>query len=595
MITQRCKEEIIDRVDCHDVLSDFLQLQKKGADYVCQCPFHSERSASFHVNPRRNRWHCFGCGKDGDAIQFLIDNQGMSFGEALEWLARKYNVQLRYEKKEQSDSDREQALKRESMFAAIEQVQQFFLKQFNTTDPEADNARQYAYERWGKEFCEEFGIGYAPKGSKAFFDFARSKAISIELLRDLGIVSRGDKGDYAFFRERLTIPVRNRWGKIIGFTARYTGSNPDIAKTSKYINSSNSDIFNKSEEVFGIDSAIKQARLNNRFIMVEGAPDVMRLQIVGLTEAVAPLGTALTEKHLDKLLRVTESLTFIPDSDPPKNGATHGAGVMAVMKNGALAVRRGFDVTVREIPRSKSDDEQEVKNDPDTYITSKEVFISLEEEPFILWYARKKFAGASTQKLQLEAMQDVAGLLVYIEKQIQREDTIYRLASIFGKPKQWKEAVKDAGKKLSESESQDTLGFSQKELQVLRSLGIIVRNNMYYSTGKDGDLERWSNFILRPVVHVKDKNNSLRIFEMINQYGHSEPLEVSQKTFGSIQAFQVAVESLGAYIWFAKPEKLNKLKEYLYAVTESAENITVVGWHVRERFWDTAKLPWMNF
>lgn len=578
MISEYSKQRIIDAVDVYDVLSEFLDLKKKGSRYECCCPFHDERTPSFSVNPKTNRWHCFGCGEDGDAIEFLMRHQRMTFPDALEWLAKRYHIEVKYDRKELSDEQQLEAKKRESMWALLRSVEQFFIEQFNADTPEAQAARSYAYNRWDEQFCKEKGIGYAPKG-RAFIDHFGNNTYNQDLLRELGLIVDGENGSYAQFRDRITIPIRNRWGKTIAFTARYVGNNPEVAK---YINSATSSVFKKDECLFGIDAAMRQARISNCFIIVEGAPDVLRMQQIGLTETIAPLGTALTEKQLDQLRRISKTVRFIPDSDAPK-GRAHPPGETAVMKNGATAMRSGFEVYVREIPRTKSDDDNEVKKDPDSYITDRDVYLNMDDKPFVVWLAEKRFKGAQGQDLKREVVREIAELLILIEDNFDRDMCIDSLCRIFGKAKMWREAMKDAGRKLKEKSYEENADSNAKDMELLRKHNLIVRHNMYYTPGKEGELERLSNFILRPEIHVKG-NNSLRVFKIVNEFGQEEAIELSQQTLGSMQAFQIAVESLGNFVWLAKPEKFNRLKEYLYANTPSAKNIDVLGWQPAGRF-----------
>lgn len=177
-------------------------------------------------------------------------------------------------------------------------------------------------------------------------EFCRTKGLDEDVLFELGLLRRGDDGRvYAMFRHRIMIPIRNRWGRIIAYTARYIGNNP---KAPKYINSPNSAVYAKGECLFGIDRASRE-RSAEYFIIVEGAPDVLRMQSVGYDNTVAALGTAWTDSQFEQLKKYTTSLCFIPDSDVSE-GKPFGPGFEAVMANGTAAVRKGFHVTVRELP-----------------------------------------------------------------------------------------------------------------------------------------------------------------------------------------------------------------------------------------------------
>lgn len=221
MISESTKQRAIEAADVYDVLSDFLpELRKKGGVYTCCCPFHSERTPSFTVNPARNRWFCFGCQKGGDAVEFLREHQNMSFSEAIEYLCRKYSIPIEYEKRERSQEEIDLSRKKESMLIALEIVQQFFVGQLQADTDEARKARLYAYGRWGEEYCKEFGVGYAPQSSQLLLDFARKRALSIPMLIEAGVIAKGDNGEYAFLRQRVTLPIRGNRGKVIAWTGR---------------------------------------------------------------------------------------------------------------------------------------------------------------------------------------------------------------------------------------------------------------------------------------------------------------------------------------------------------------------------------------
>ena len=580
MISEQTKQRIIDAADVQDVLSDFLDLKKKGTRYECCCPFHSERTPSFSVNPRTNRWHCFGCGADGDSIEFLMRHQNMSFPEALEWLAKRYHIEVRYDRKEQSEQELEESRRRESAFAALDAVQRFYVEQFNTDNPEAEAARRYAYDRWGEDFCKESGIGYAPKGN-LLIGYAKQKGLSMQLLIDLGVIRKGEDGnEYVLLRERVTIPIRNRWRRVVAFTARYIGADHDKPK---YMNSPESFLYSKKQTLFGIDVAARAAKQSNCFIVVEGAPDVLRLQSIGLTEAVAPLGTALTVDHLGVMKRICKTIRFIPDSDPPK-GKLWGAGVIAVMKHGEEAIRQGFDAYVREIPHSKTDDDNEVKYDPDSYIVNREAYSALDDKHFLIWLGEKRFAANNTADANFEALRDIAELLILLDDDMIQEMCIDSLSKMFGKPKQWRDAMKRAGKKATDKAAEEAVNkqFSPKELALMHKFGIVIRNNMYYGPSKEGELERWSNFIMIPHFHIKNKT-SVRKFTLINEYGQQEVLAIPQGKFTSVQNFTTEIEKLGNFVWLAKQDKFNKIKEFLYAMTDSLNSISILGWQEKEK------------
>lgn len=578
MISEYTKQQILQRADVVDVVGEAVKLRRVGSRLQCCCPFHGERTPSFYVNPSSNRWHCFGCGADGDAIEFVMRHHNLSFPDALVWLANRYNIEVKYEKRERSEQEVEQGKHREALLITLAAVQSFFIEQLQSDSPEATNARNYAYGRWGEDFCKEKGIGYAPKGA-ALLDWCKRRALSEELLKELGIVCDGENGHYAMFRDRVTIPIRDRWGKPVAFTARYIGDNKKIAK---YINSTTSSVFKKDETVFGIEAAMRKANKSNCFIVVEGAPDVLRLQSVGLTEAVAPLGTALSEKHLETLRRICRTLRFIPDSDPPRENRIYPPGIEAVIKNGAMAMRCGFDVYVREIPRTAEDDANGIKKDPDSVIASDKDYYGLPDLHFVVWLAKKRFAGADTSDTKRAAMAEVGALLTLIEDKLLREMCIDELSKIYGKPKQWKEAMQESSRKSREVEREDLSEDQRREVEQLSRHNLIVRHHMYYTPGKDSELSRISNFVMRPLLHIRGED-SLRTFRIINEFGEEAELQLSEKILCSLKDFKETIGKEGNFIFHGKPEQLERLKEFWYANFTTAYMTDGLGWQPQSK------------
>ncbi len=523
LISRRTVEAVHD-LSIVEVLNHYnLGLKRSGANFTCCCPFHNERTPSFSVNVRGGFYKCFSCGAKGaNAVQFVMDYEKLDYREAIEKLAKDHNIIIEYEKDERTDEQIAKEKKREAMMALLSAAQDFFLEQFNSDSPEAKQAREIAYQRWGKEACTSFGIGYAPKDSNIFLDYVKHKGLSLDLCMEVGLTGRNKDNNkpYTMLRQRITLPVRNRARMIISYSARYVGDNPDIMARSKYMNLSDSALFKKDETIFGIDSAAREARVCGHFVMVEGGPDVISLQNIGIMQAVATMGTALSPKHLEQMKRVSSSMCFIPDSDPPK-GKLYGAGVQAVMRNGKLALEHGFDVSVKEILRSADDDTNEVKYDADSYITSQEIYQQLESVPFVVWYTKKRLVGATTSELQIEVINEVSALMLNIPDENLREMYLDKLSKLVGKLKMWRDAIKRAGRKIKEEENTkaDADGMPRHILESLRRCGFIPRNGGYFAPDDDGNLDRCSNFLFEPVLHIKNKSRSTRIFNLINNRG----------------------------------------------------------------------------
>lgn len=643
MIDESTIRQVHDRVDIMDVVSRYqIQLTRKGAHYFACCPFHNERTPSFIVSPNRNTYHCFSCGAHGSPIDFVMNLDNKNYPEAIETLANMFGIQVLHNEKPKTDEQRHREQQKESMLIALQRVQDFFVSQLAADNPEAEKARQYAYARWGEDYCKEAGIGFGPADWDALPDYCRANCIDEHLLKEAGVLRFSDKSKklYTIFRERVTIPITDRYGRIIGFTARYIGSQPDAPK---YLNSTESAVFKKGEVVFGLRNALRQASKAGRFIIVEGAPDVLMLQSdeVGLTETVATLGTAWSEAQFRQLQRYAPSLVFLPDADPPKEGEPYGAGVKAVMRNGLTALRMGFDVSVREIPFAErkvdvpyfdfeleqlqeqaladkitaarksgisskkklaeirlSDPEITAlprthtiatlysKNDPDSYIKDVSTFNSLEDVHFAVWYGVKLFDHCSTDSERIKALNEICtDVLVHISDETLLNRCLEHLSKMFGKLKLWRDALsRSQGERRREAERKAKESLSAEQA-AMRELGIIVRNGCYCSYDKEGDLERWSNFTMEPLFHIIDGDNAIRIFRLKNERGTVREIELRQEELISLTRFQQRVESLGFFSFKGDIAKLQNLREYLYSITDSAVQLSKMGWNATEELY----------
>ena len=590
-------ESVIQKVrnlTIEEVLQPYVKLSRKGSTLMGLCPFHTERTGSFSVSPHKNLFHCFSCNRGGDAITFIMEKENLSFMKAVEFIAKQHNIPVEYIQEEQNEEQIAEAKHKEALLAALDSVQGFFVENLrHTENGECGKAREYAYGRWSEEFCSMVGIGYAPQNSQTFIEYCQRKALNEELLYELGMLRRNeDDNTYAMFRQRIMIPIRNRWGRIIAYTARYIGDNKNAPK---YINSATCPIYSKGENLFGIDR-VSRLRNVDYIIVVEGAPDVLRMQSIGYDNTVAALGTSWTDNQFEQLKKYTTSLCFIPDSDIAE-GKSYGPGFEAVMANGAAAIRKGFHTTVRELPflkvpatdkelASEVSEVKYTKNDADSFIRFSEDYTSLMEKHFIIWLAQKRFLVASSLVEERKCVAEIADLLRYIKDQLVFDQCIDQLAKLHGKVKLWRDAVVQArGEARKKNDLPSSMNDLQREAELLRQFGLFVRENCYYAIGEeDEDSMRISNFIMEPLFHIEDESNGTRIFRMRNIYNVCRVIELKESELCSLSNFQQKAGSLGNYVWLAKIDKLNRVKEYLYSKTDTAERIRKLGWNGTEGF-----------
>ena len=617
-----------------DVLKSYgLTFKRQGSTLFASCPFHRERTPSFSINPARNFWYCHSCHRGGDGIKFYEEREGLDFSQAVEAIAKANNVPIEYTRSEQTDEQRQAAHLRESLLAVVAMVHQFFRDQLRVeASDEARAAREYAYGRWTEQFCSTCEIGLAPKDGRLLMEYCKSKAISEDLLLQSGIYRKDEKSGriYTLFRNRIVIPIRDRFGRVIAFTARYLGD-AKADNVGKYINSSNSPIFTKKEMLFGIDKA-SRCRDALYYNIVEGAPDVLRLQSIGCENTVAALGTAWSSAQFDILKKYIQSVCFIPDSDPSED-KPFGPGFLAVMDHGAEAIRKGFDVTVRELPfvekpvyvplteedleaakadllEQKRDEakaagvkpkeraeitlsEEEIesipkekvgsvileKNDADEYILSQEIYSSIPEKPFIVWLAEKKFSVSSSLAEEKTIISDIAEMIRHVSDPNIADSYISDLAKIHGTVRSWKGAVSRAkGEARQRAAKAEPKNDAEARKERLRQCNLDILDNCFYTYDEEGEAIRLSNFYLESLYHIKDETNGTRLFRMINKFNERVDIEFRESELCSLTTFQQRVGSVGNYIWRAKIDKLNNVKEYLYRGTRSAERVRKMGW-----------------
>lgn len=574
MITKTDKEAILDRAKIEEVVQDFIpDLIRERSRYKCCCPVHSERTPSFIVDPGRNTYHCFSCHVHGDAISFLVDIQGMSFPEACRYLAKKYSIDIKEEWKPQTDEEKELADMKESILAANKAAMKFYASRISAKDDHAKFAYEYAVKRWGENWVKSEDIGFAP-GRGELMAHLESKGFSREIMIKAGLAGVSEKTGkpYDALWDRVVIPIRKSTGEVIGFTARtLTGDG------NKYVNTKDTPVYSKSKSLFGIHNAKRHAKSKEVMYLVEGGPDVMKLQSLGIYNTVAPLGTAWTPELFSQLRRIGGRLCFIPDKDPPKNGERHGAGINAVIRNGIAAVKEGFSVTVKEIP------DGEGKQDPDSYINSVSDLDQLEELDFIPWYAGKIYDPEATTSEKSASIKNVAELLSSIDDTLSLKMLSAKVAKVFEIPVSILNGTVNAvthGGGDKKKKGQDKV----IDQALYQKYGFFERGNRYMALGNDAQECEWSNFVMRPLIHVKDPISSKRLFKMINDCNQEAIIEMKQEDLVSLQRFKIRTENEGNFRWKAKEAQLDLLKGLLYEAVRPANEITQLGWQRKEFF-----------
>src|SRR3954469_6857087 len=371
MISPQTIQQITSRIDIIDVVGEFVKLKKRGANYLGLCPFHNEKSPSFTVSPAKEIYKCFGCGKSGNTITFLMEHEKYSYVEALRWLAHRYNVEI--EETEVSDAQRQQQLATDSLYIINNFAQKFFTRQLFETEEGQAFALTYLQEQRGfnKDIIEKFQLGYNPSAKDSFAKAALQNQFNTELLLKTGLVTSRNEALQDNYRNRIIFPVHNNTGKVIGFGARVIGKAPE--KAPKYINTPENELYVKSRILYGSYFARQAIDKLDECLLVEGYTDVISLHQAGIENVVASGGTSLTIDQLRLVKKYTNNLTIIYDGDP--------AGIKAAMRGLDMAIEEGLNVKLVLIPDNE---------DPDSYVnkigpTRFQEFIDKNKKDFILF------------------------------------------------------------------------------------------------------------------------------------------------------------------------------------------------------------------
>lgn len=420
LITQNTIQNILARIDILDVIGSFVRLKKRGANYLGLCPFHHERTPSFTVSPSKEIFKCFGCGKSGNTISFIMEHEKLSYVEALRWLAARYNVEV-----EETQSSPEQIAQQQtadSLYIINQFAQQFYADTLFHTDAGQHIGLTYLHERgFTDETIKKFGLGYAPDSRDAFTSKAVAGQYNTELLQKAGLVTERNGQLADNYRDRIIFPVHNNSGKVIGFGARLIKKND---KAPKYINTPENELYIKSKILYGTYFARHAIDRADECLLVEGYTDVISLHQAGIENAVASGGTSLTQDQLRLIKKFTRNLTIIYDGD--------AAGIKAALRGLDMALEESLNVKLVLIPD---------KEDPDSYVRKVGAqqfreFIAQNKKDFILFQldvSLKDAAGDSNKKS--EVVNQIAETISRIDKTedfTKQQDYIRQCAQILG-------------------------------------------------------------------------------------------------------------------------------------------------------------------
>ena len=416
MIPRETVEKILDSAQIVDVVGDFVSLKRRGANFIACCPFHNEKTPSFYVSPAKGIYKCFGCGKAGTAVGFVMEHESLSYNEALKYLAKKYNIEV--VEKEESAEEIARKQRSESLFLATEFAAGFFAE--NLSSPEGHSVGYAYFKSRGLEdtTIKKFGLGWAPSSRHSLSEAARNAGYKAEYLVDTGLSVRRDDGSLSDrFYERVMFPVHSVSGRVIAFGGRTLKTDKTVAK---YVNSPETEIYVKSKSLYGIYFAKNEISRQDKCFLVEGYLDVLSMHQLGIANVVASSGTSLTVDQIRLIRKFTSNVTIIYDGD--------AAGIHAALRGIGLVLKEGLNVKVVLLPDGDDPDSFARKNTLDQM----NAFISGHEKDFIGFKSELLADKAGNDPLKkAELINDIADTIALIPDAVKRSVYVEATASKF--------------------------------------------------------------------------------------------------------------------------------------------------------------------
>ena len=404
----------MDATHIEDVIGEFVSLKKRGANHIGCCPFHNEKTPSFYVSPSKGIFKCFGCGKSGNAVGFLMEHEHYSYPEALRYLARKYNIQI--EEEEMTEEQKERQNERDGLFHVSEFAQKYFADLLYNDELGRAIGLSYFHQRgMSDEIIKTFGLGYCKDEWSDFTDHARRNGYSDQVLEKTGLTIFKEEGKcYDRFRGRVMFPIFSISGRVMGFSGRVLSKEKQAAK---YVNSPDSEIYNKSQILYGLFQAKNAISKANKCYLVEGNVDVVSMHQSGVCNTVASCGTSLTNEQIRLIKRYTPNVTVLYDGD--------SAGIKAALRAVNLLFEEGMHVRVVLFPDGE---------DPDSYAqkygsTQLQEYLATHEENFVKFKSRVLLDDVQNDPIRkTEVLKEIVQTIALVPDMLERQEYINETA-----------------------------------------------------------------------------------------------------------------------------------------------------------------------
>lgn len=449
MIPQETVDLILDTARIEDVIGDFVTLKRRGASLVACCPFHNEKTPSFYVTPSKGIYKCFGCGKAGSAVGFVMEHEHCTYAEALRYIAKRYHIEVK--ESEESAEEIQARQRSESLHLVSEFAQKFFVDSLSTEEGRSYGYAYYHSRGMEDETIARFGLGWAPSGRTALTDAALAAGYKAEYLIAAGLSVRYDDGRLVDkFSERVMFPIHSLSGRVIAFSGRTLRTDKTVAK---YVNTAETEIYHKSRALYGIYLAKSEISRQDKCILVEGNVDVVSMHQLGITNVLASCGTALTVEQVRLIHKFTDNVTIMYDGD--------GAGIHAAQRGIGLVLKEGLNVKVVLLPEG---------NDPDDFARKHSLeevqdFIRDHEQDFVSFETDLLLAQAGNDPIKrANLINDIADTVALIPDAVKRSVYVNMVSQKFGiEDKILFSRITDTRKKMMEDERMAQVRAERRE------------------------------------------------------------------------------------------------------------------------------------
>ncbi len=415
MISQETIQKVLDTADIVEVISDFVNLKRAGSNYKGLCPFHKEKTPSFVVSPAKQIFKCFGCGESGNAVSFLMKHEHMNFQEAIRFLAKKYNIEIQEE--EEPEEAKQKREERESLLVTNKFAQNYYTNLlFNDDEGISVGLEYFRHRGFTDETIKKFQLGYALDSRDAFTQYALKNGFKLDILAKAGLTIIKEDRAFDRFWARVIFPIHSMSGQILGFAGRTLRDDKSVAK---YLNSPETEIFQKRKILYGLYFAKRTITRENKCYLVEGYTDVMAFHQAGIENTVASLGTSLTEDHVNLIHRLTDNLTLIFDGDK--------AGIKAAFRGIDIALQEDLNLRVVALPDGEDPDSFSKKLSP----ADLREYIETHETDFITFKTRFLLDEAGNDAIKrAQAIKDIVQSISVIPDPVKRSVFVQKAAQL---------------------------------------------------------------------------------------------------------------------------------------------------------------------